>query len=184
MRWLEGALRFVSAVDKVLLAACRHLTIGLVASITVIVCAGVFWRYVLNDALAWSEETAKFLMVWMVFVAAPIALARGGHAAIDTLPSSLPARAGQAVYALIYLVVLLFVLVLIDQGTAFALNARVQHTPTTGISMMYVFAAMPVGGVILAMVSVEMLLRSLLGIADPERGVHLSERDQVAMSPE
>ena len=75
-------------------------------------------------------------------------------------------------------------LVLIDQGTAFALNARVQRTPTTGISMMYVFAAMPVGGIILALVSIEMLLRSLLGIADPARGVHLSQEDQAVMSPE
>ena len=76
MSALVRALRALAAVNGVSLAICRHLTVVLVAAITVVVCAGVFWRYVLNDALAWSEETSKFLMVWMVFAGAPARSAR------------------------------------------------------------------------------------------------------------
>lgn len=167
MRALEHCVQGLAALNRLSLAGCAHLVVALVAGITVIVCAGVFWRYVLNDALAWSEESAKFLMVWLVFVGAPIALARGGHAAIDALPESLPPRASQLVYALVYFVVLAFVVVLIDQGTRFAWNARVQHTPTTGISMAFVFAAMPVGGVLMLLVATEQTLRSLIGVVRP-----------------
>ena len=178
MKRLDPVVRVLGAANRRVLRGCEFLTLVLVAAIAVVVCMGVFWRYVLNDALVWSEETAKFLMVWMVFVAAPIALARGGHAAVDALPNLLPPRLGQALYALIHLLVMLFVLVLIDQGTHFALNARIQHTPTTGISMMYVFLSMPVGGVLLLLVSLELLLRSIAGTSgrghrfDPSMDVH------------
>lgn len=184
MRALEFLVNALTRVNAPLLVACRGLTVALVAAIAVVVCAGVFWRYVLNDALAWSEETAKFLMVWLVFVAAPVALARGGHASIDALPAALPPRVAQALYVLIYALVLCFLAVLVDQGWGFALNARVQTTPTTGVSMMYVFASMPAGGVLMALVSLELLARALVGIADPSRGVHLPEHEQAGFSPE
>ena len=71
-------------------------------------CAGVFWRYVLNDALSWSEETAKFLMVWMVFTASPIGLSFGGHAAIDIFSNILTKRYQNVLFIFINLYFTLF----------------------------------------------------------------------------
>lgn len=184
MKFLTKLIALFAGVNRAALGGCSHLVVALVACITVVVCAGVFWRYALNDALAWSEETAKFLMVWLVFIGAPIALARGGHAAIDALPEALPVRFGQIVYMSVYAIVALFVFMLIDQGVQFAWNARVQHTPTTGVSMAVVFAAMPVGGVLMLSVAIEQFLRSIRGIIDPTHAVHASEAAQATMSPE
>ncbi|MCB1816285.1 MAG: TRAP transporter small permease subunit, partial [Candidatus Competibacteraceae bacterium] len=116
MALLQKFIHALENTNAFTIGVCKFLTILSVALITVIVCAGVYWRYVLNDALAWSEESAKFLMVWMVFTGAPIALAQGTHAAIDALPEALPPRARQAVFGLIYLLVMFFVTVLIYQG--------------------------------------------------------------------
>jgi TRAP-type C4-dicarboxylate transport system permease small subunit len=184
MKGLEHTIALLARVNALTLGGCRVLTMVLVAAIAVVVCIGVYWRYVLNDALAWTEETAKFLMVWMVFTGTPIALARGGLAAVDTLPASLPPRGRQSLFGLIFLVVLLFLAVLVVQGYAFALNARVQVTPTTGVSMMWVFAAMPLGGLVMFLITLQLLLESVLGVFRPERGVSLSEDQQAAMSPE
>lgn len=173
MEALQGVIRVLQRCNEATVTACRYLTVGLVAAIAVIVCAGVFWRYFLNDALSWTEETAKFLMVWMVFVSAPIALRVGGHASIDALPHMLPPRWRQGLYAVVYLCVLGVCVVLVQQGWAFALNARSQITATTQVSMMYVFGSMPLGGVLMGLVSLELLLLSLVGVFRPERGVHL-----------
>jgi len=171
-------------INRVTLFFCKYVTIFLVAMISVVVCAGVYWRYVLNDSLAWTEETAKFLMVWMVFTGIPIALKSGSHAAIDALPNALPARARQMLYTIIYLVILFLMLVLIYQGWGFALNARAQNTATTQISMMYVFGAMPFGGVIMCFVSLELLIQSIIGIFKPSDGVHMDKIDMAQASPE
>ncbi len=184
MNLLERVIALLARVNAVILAGCRYTTVLLVALITVVVVAQVFWRYVLNDALAWSEETAKFLMVWMVFAGAPIALSAGGLASVDALPNALPRRAQQALYGVIFLSVLSFLLVLIWQGYWFARNAEVQVTPTTGVSMMYVFMAMPAGGVMMAMIALELFLKAVLGIFRPERGLRTAGADQAAVSPE
>jgi len=184
MNALYFVVEMLGRINKVTLFLCRYATIFLVAVITVVVCAGVYWRYVLNNSLSWTEETAKFMMVWMVFTGIPIALKTGGHAAIDALPNALPARGRQVLYAFIYLVVLLLMVVLVYQGWAFAWNARVQNTATTQISMMYVFVAMPVGGVIMFFVSLELFLQAIIGIFKPSEGIHLQDIEMAKSSAE
>ncbi len=184
MNALYFTTRVLGQINRGTLFFCKYATIFLVGMISIVVCAGVYWRYVLNNSLSWTEETAKFLMVWMVFTGIPIALKTGGHAAIDALPNALPQRGRQVLYAFIYLVILLLSAVLIHQGCGFAWNARVQNTATTQVSMMYVFGAMPFGGVILFFVSLEMLLQSIIGIFKPADGVVLDEIEMARSSPE
>jgi len=182
MNALYFVVGMLGRINRATLFFCRYATISLVGLITAVVCAGVFWRYVLNNSLSWTEETAKFLMVWMVFTGIPIALKAGGHAAIDALPDALPAKGRQMLYAFIYLVILLLMVVLAYQGWAFAWNARVQNTATTQISMMYVFGAMPLGGVIMFFISLEMLLQAVIGIFKPSEGIHLREAEMAKSS--
>ena len=183
MKTLTTITRMLEQINRVTLFFCKYVTIFLVAAITIVVCAGVYWRYVLNDSLAWTEETAKFLMVWMVFIGIPIALKTGGHAAIDALPKALPEKGRQFLYSAIYLVIMLLMTVLIYQGWGFAMNARTQNTATTQISMMYVFGAMPFGGVIMFFVSLELFIKAIIGIFTPSDGVHLTEIDMAKASP-
>jgi TRAP-type C4-dicarboxylate transport system permease small subunit len=72
----------------------------------------VFFRYVLGSALAWSEELARFLMLWMTGLMAPWAWRRGGFVGIDMLVILLPRR----IAAVLSLVLLALVLVLLAQA--------------------------------------------------------------------
>ncbi len=184
MNALYFSTRMLGQINRVTLFFCKYATIFLVGAISIVVCAGVYWRYVLNNSLSWTEETAKFLMVWMVFTGIPIALKAGGHAAIDALPNALPERGRQLLYAFIYLVIMALSGVLIHQGLGFAWNARVQDTATTQISMMYVFGAMPFGGAIMFFVSLELFFQSIIGIFKPSEGVLLQEIETAKSSPE
>jgi len=49
----------------------------------------VFCRYVLNSALSWPEEAAKFAFAWFVFLGAAMITRRGEHIVIDILPRNL-----------------------------------------------------------------------------------------------
>ena len=184
MRLFTLIIFALKQVNQLTLSVCRLSTILLVAGIAVVVSAGVIWRYFLNDSLSWTEESAKFLMVWLVFTGAPIALQNGGHAAIDVLPNLLPPKARQALFSLVYLIVIVLMVVLVYQGWGFALNARAQTTSTTQISMIYVFGAMPLGGVVMLLIAVELMLTSLRGIFNPDEGVHITNLDLAETSPE
>lgn len=54
----------------------------------------VFMRYVLNNALPWPEEAARFLMLWMTGLIAPTAYRWGGFVAIDSIQAFLPRPIG------------------------------------------------------------------------------------------
>lgn len=181
---LRFLIKLLNRINQATLFCCKYSTIVLVMVITAIVCAGVYWRYFLNDSLSWTEETAKFLMVWMVFTGCPIALKQHGHAAIDALPNALPGRLRQALQMVIYCVIVVLMALLVKYGWAFMLNARVQQTATTQISMMYVFASMPFGGFVMGLIALEFFFKSLLGIIFPEEGlVPHSDSDMASAAP-
>ncbi len=178
MKILEFFLKQLQLINRCILFICKHMTISLVAAITIVVCAGIFWRFFLNNSLSWTEETAKFLMVWMVFMGIPLALKSGAHAAIEALPNALPQKSRQALYAFIYMSILVLMVVLVHQGWFFALNAKNQETSTTQISMMYVFISMPVGAAFMFLLSLELFVQAIIGIYKPNKGVH-NENDEI-----
>lgn len=52
-----------------LAAVVRVVVMTLMATMTVDCVLGVFFRYVVQDALTWTEETARYVMIWMGFKA-------------------------------------------------------------------------------------------------------------------
>jgi len=46
---------------------------SITGTMTVVVLAGVFFRYVLEAPLPWSEELARYLMVWGASLGASVA---------------------------------------------------------------------------------------------------------------
>jgi TRAP-type mannitol/chloroaromatic compound transport system permease small subunit len=81
-------------VNDGLLALCRYLIIAIVAGLAAILISAVFYRYALNNAIAWWEEGSKYLMVWLTFIGAPIALRTQAALAILTHHGS-SARGGR-----------------------------------------------------------------------------------------
>jgi TRAP-type C4-dicarboxylate transport system permease small subunit len=71
-----------------LLAQTERFVIGgLMAAIVALTLAQVFWRYVLDQPLQWSEEVARYCFVWVTLLgAATLLRVRDGHPRIDTLP--------------------------------------------------------------------------------------------------
>ena len=60
-------------------------------SMAALVAVQVFFRYVLNHSLFWSEELARFLLIWLTFLGASVAYHRRAHPGIDTFSLRLPA---------------------------------------------------------------------------------------------
>ena len=158
--------------NSVVLRVFRWLAVGLIAVMTAIVLSGVFFRYVLNDALSWSEEIAKFLMVWMTFIAAPLAFRAGALVAIDAVPRLLKGRARQLLLVIIQLVIISLMVAFVDRGSFLAKNAYIQRASTIDLSITYVYIAMPIGALSVALLSLQSLVgsarRFIDGSSEPE----------------
>jgi TRAP-type C4-dicarboxylate transport system permease small subunit len=174
-----------SALDWIterILTLCKGVTIGLVAAIAIVIFLGVFTRYVLGNALAWYEEGAKFLMLWLVFIAAPITLKRGGLVAIDMIIKWFPARLRYFNFLVVFSAVLYFLYWLVWEGWGLAWNARVQVPTSIDISYFWIYLAIPLGSGIMFLILVEHWLQALMGVIDPRQTFAFESHEEEARS--
>ncbi|MEJ6398572.1 TRAP transporter small permease [Yoonia sp. 208BN28-4] len=116
MSVLFGILWPLERLNTVLLGIGRVIAILAMAIMVCLILGQVFFRYVLNDAPNWTEEGARFGMLWMTGLMAPLAYRMGGFVAIDMVERALP-RVMSAVLSLILLALSLWVLfVFWDRG--------------------------------------------------------------------
>ena len=88
--------RTIAVVNSSLLWVGRQLAWVALALMVTVILAQVFFRYVLNNALPWPDEAARFLMLWMTALIAPAAFRTGGFVSITMLADLIGKRLAQA----------------------------------------------------------------------------------------
>lgn len=137
----------------------EYLLLLLGLSMTATVILQVFYRYILNHSLFWSEELARFLLVWLTFVGATVAYRRAMHPGVDFLYRRLDRTRRLKLRRLIDLVSLVFFFILIWYGCSFAYFIRAQTTPALGLPKWLIFSIIPLSGVLFSLHSIAFLLR-------------------------
>ena len=77
----------------------------------IVILLQVFFRYVLNNALPWPDEVARFLMLWMTALIAPSAYRWGGFVSIDMIIGSFTKLIGNLI-SLLLLMLSFFILII------------------------------------------------------------------------
>ncbi len=95
-------------------------TLTLLVVLNLVVGLQVFSRYVLNHSLYWSEELARYLFIWLVFLSAAIVLRMDRHIQVTAFVDLLPLRLRQAIYFLGDLLMLGFAGVVLVEGIRLA----------------------------------------------------------------
>src|SRR5436189_1673596 len=94
---------------RVLGLYCEVLKAAIAACLTVMVVlvfSNVVLRYVFNSGIAISEELSRWLLVWLTFLGAIVALRRHAHLGVDTLVRALPTRGRFVCFVISYLLML------------------------------------------------------------------------------
>lgn len=135
--------------ERYFLATNRWAMIVLLAAMALIVFANVVLRYLTNASIEWGEEVSRHMMIWLTFIGSGIVLRYGGHIAIENLQDACPSRIAKAMRVLVALLLMGFFLMLIWTGYAYVQRAMLQLTASTQIPFGYIYAAIPVGGLLL-----------------------------------
>jgi TRAP-type C4-dicarboxylate transport system permease small subunit len=126
----------------------RWSMIGALAVMSGVVFASVVVRYLVDYSVPWSEEVARYLMVWLTFLGIGPVLRIGGHVAIDTLQDALPAPVARLLRVLIFGSVAVFLVLLAWYGRALVGRTLDQTTAVTELSFAWVTSAVPTGAVL------------------------------------
>ena len=123
-------------------------TVLLLVVYFVLVVLQVFFRYVLNRSLFWSEEAVRFALVWSVMLGSAIVAYRSEHLRIDALDFLLSPRARRVVALAAEVLTFAFCVILAGTGIQFTLRTLTQRSALLEVPIWTVYAAIPVGAVL------------------------------------
>lgn len=157
--------RFCHAVNlgvEFLLALMVATTVGV--TFVQVVC-----RYGFDSSLSWSEEAARYLFVWIIFLGSSSAARRGQHMAVDVISGMLPPAFRKWPATLVLLVGFVFFLTFGLLALRLAENAATQLSAGLQIPVSWVYAAGPAGALLILLQLFNGMLRSLAGLDRAEQ---------------
>src|SRR5687767_13052201 len=110
----------------------------------------VFTRFVLRDPSSFTEETARYMMIWVGLLGSAYAVGKKSHLALDLLTARLQGRAKRASEAFIQLCVLLFALGVMVGGGGRLVWIQLslgQQSAAMQVKLGYIYLAVPLAGV-------------------------------------
>ncbi|MDP3523199.1 MAG: TRAP transporter small permease subunit [Hoeflea sp.] len=188
-------LRPLALLNTFLLRIGRHAAWMAMALMVLIIMLQVIFRYVFNNALAWPDEAARFLMLWMTGLIAPSAYRWGGFVAIDMLKDLLPLRLGSLLglfLLLVSLVVLVygFQLGLNHVKSGWLFNSSSLKIPLdflglglVRVKLAWMYMSLPVGLFLMTLVNIELCLKAVAHLIDPDADLP-EDHDRILLAVE
>lgn len=128
--------------------ALRLFSVLLLAFYLTVILLQVFYRYILNDSLFWSEEVVRYSLVWGVMLGAALVAYERGHIRVEVIESFLGPAGRRVVDFIASSCTLAFMLVLIWAGIDFTDRTWFQNSASLGVPMSSVYLAIPIGAVL------------------------------------
>jgi TRAP-type C4-dicarboxylate transport system permease small subunit len=143
----------------------------LMVALTVVVCLGVFFRYVLNSSLVWYDEFASYLLVWLTFYGAVVADYHQRHIGFDLLVNKLAVTARRAADLVAECAVLGFQFVLFYYG--WVLTQRMGDETAISlpwVKVSWVSSVLPITGALMLLISITRFISILRGRRNNQGG--------------
>jgi len=131
--------------------------------LVVIVILAVFFRYVLNDSLTWSAEVARYMCIWIGFLAASLTLRERGHIGLEFFVQRVAGERRRYVSLGCYLLVFFFLVAVAVLGFELALFQLDQRSSALEMSMFWPYLSVPVAAVLMALQTVALMAEDLKG---------------------
>lgn len=152
------------ALDR-LTALLRGLIVALAITMLVALALQIFMRFVVGQALSWSEELALASFSWSMLLAIALGVREAIHVRMDLLVDCLPAPLQDGVERLVSLAVAGLGLFIAWAGINYVIDSLGTTSAAIGYPIAYLYASAPVSGVLMAVFALE---RAILG-APPQK---------------
>lgn len=131
----------IDRLEKVL----RWAILVLLSTMTLVVVLGIVARYVLLVSIPWTEEMARYLMIWTGFVAFGVAYRRKELIYVRIMVDKLPPRLMRLISFVSDLLCAFFLVLVIAYGFRLCQVNATQVSPAARIPMSWIYAAIPLG---------------------------------------
>ena len=157
----------VSKITRVLSTCLQWLLIAAMTLLVVDVVWGVLTRYVGGEQASWTEELARFLLIWVSLLGGAAAFEQKSHLGVDYFVTKFDDSIRDNLKMFSYAIVLFFAIsIFVVGGSQVVYNALVldQTTPALGWKMGLVYLVIPISGVFMVLFTIA----NLLELRNPE----------------
>ncbi len=155
-------------LDAIIRKAEEIAAIFCFSAMSIITLVAVFFRYVLNNPIIWSEEASRYLMVWGICIGISIATEKKAHLGIDIFVSFAPQKMRRRleiisgilltlIFAMVLALSILFVNMAVKTGNV---------TPLLRIPFWMIYLALPFGFAMSMLRSIQVLAKIIKGDKD------------------
>ena len=139
----------INTLEKIL-KVCRLIAkAGIVITLSymvIVILLQIFGRYMSNNMdISWTEESARFAQLWMVFFGAGIAMQRNLHVGVDVLTGVLKGTGRKIIVVLCGIFAVVFLIVAIYGSFDLIAVGGLQISAALNIPMSYVYFIIPIG---------------------------------------
>jgi TRAP-type C4-dicarboxylate transport system permease small subunit len=137
-------------IDKVL----GGILVFLMALMTVDVLYGVFMRYVLNSQPGWTEEIARFSLMWIGILGAAYAAGQNNHLSIDLISTKLNEQGNRRLSVFINILIIAFaggVLLIGGIRLMYVTSHLGQTSAGLKLPMSLVYSVLPISGFLIVL---------------------------------
>lgn len=138
---------------------------ALLLLITTVVTWQVFSRYVLNAPSSFTEELARFSLIWLTLLGCVYAYRHHSHLGLDMVYAQASLRQRKVMYFIIHCSVATFAVCVMMIG-GFSLVSMTeqlgQSSPVMGIDISFVYSVVPFSGLLILIYAIDALIKPQL----------------------
>ena len=179
INFLLFLLNILKYLNTFFLRIGRQLAWVAILLMVIVILLQVFFRYILNNALPWPDELARFFMLWMTALIAPSAYRWGGFVSIDMIIGFFSKLIGNLI-SLLLLMLSLFILIIgfklgldhikigwIFNSASIKIPLFIIGEQSIPLKLAWMYMSLPIGIFLLILVNLELILIRIISIFDP-----------------
>lgn len=138
---MQRVEKFLDIIEKVVV----YIAYLLVSLMVINTSTGVFFRYILNNALSWTDELGRYMMIWVGFFGCYLAARDNSHVGVEMFVGLFKPGARRVFHVAARLVVIVFLIVILSESGKQLGLLGIQTSPALEIPMAIPYSAVSVG---------------------------------------
>jgi len=159
----------LKAFDRLLgwiTAIVKYVMLVQASMIFIIICLAVFTRYILNFVPSWSEEVPRYLLVWISYLGAGLAVKYKEHISLDFFFNLMPVRARQVGGLILNVLIGSVGVIMLVFGIGQVRQFGDDLMESIAVKNFWLYLAMPVSGGLMVLYIIQDTWKGILGLGE------------------
>jgi TRAP-type transport system small permease protein len=161
LKAFDQVMEWITAAVKVVMLSMTCV-IFFITTITVIT------RYILNFVPSWSEEVPRYLLVWITYLGAALAVKFKEHISLDVFFNLMPLRARQVGHLALNGLVSIVGTIMVVYGIALLYQFKDDLMESIPVTNFWLYLVMPISGTLMLLYIIQDTWKRILGLGKQE----------------